>query len=45
MVMTQENPLKVNKIQNLNLHEALYYLSYMVKKSRELEAKYKKQKK
>lgn len=45
MVMTQENPLKVDKIQKLNLHEALYYLSYIVKKNRELDAKMKKQKK
>lgn len=42
--MTGEDILKVSEVQNINLQEALWYLSYMVKKNRELEARQKNQK-
>ena len=45
MVMSNEDVLKIPEVQQINVQEALWYLSYMVKKNRELEAKYKNQKK
>lgn len=44
MVISGEDALKMKETTNLNVQEALFYLSYMVKKNKELEAKYKKQK-
>lgn len=44
MVISGEDALKMKQVVELDVQEALFYLSYMVKKNKELEAKYKKQK-
>jgi hypothetical protein len=44
MLISGEDALKMEASTKLNVQEALFYLSYMVKKNREMEAKYKKQK-
>ena len=44
MVIAGEDPLKMKQAQEINVQEALFYLSYMVKKNKKLEAQYKKQK-
>lgn len=45
MIISDENPLKMKEVANMDVQEALFYLSYIVKKNREIEARYKKQKK
>jgi len=44
MLIASEDPLKMKEAQNINVQEAFFYLSYMVKKNKKLEAQYKKQK-
>ena len=44
MLISNENPLKMKEVVNMDVQEALFYLSYIVKKNREIEARHKKQK-
>lgn len=44
MLLSGEDALKIKEATELNVQEALFYLSYMVKKNREEQARYKKQK-
>ena len=44
MLLSGEDVLKIKEATQLNVQEALFYLSYMVKKNKEQEARYKKQK-
>lgn len=44
MVISGEDALKLKQVIELDVQEALFYLSYMVKKNKELQAQYKKQK-
>ena len=43
MLLSGEDPLKMKEAQELNVQEALFYLSYMVKKNKKLQAQYNKQ--
>ena len=44
MLICNEDVLKMDGVLVMDVQEALFYLSYMVKKNREQEARYKKQK-
>lgn len=44
MLLSGEDVLKIKEVTELNVQEALFYLSYMVKKNKEQEAKYKNMK-
>jgi len=44
MILAQEDPLKLEEVLTLNVHDALFYLSYRVRKNKELEQQMKKQK-
>lgn len=43
MLISNEDPLKLKQAQEINVQEALFYLSYMVKKNKKLEAAQRKQ--
>jgi len=43
MLISNEDPLKLKQAQEINVQEALFYLSYMVKKNKKLEAAHRKQ--
>lgn len=44
MILCDENPLQMKQALELNVQEALFYLSYMVRKNREAQARLQKQK-
>jgi len=44
MILAQEDPLKLEEVLTLNVQDALFYLSYRVRKNKELEQQMKKQK-
>jgi hypothetical protein len=45
MILSKENPLKMDEVLNLNLHEALQYLLYVVDKRRREKEEIEKMKK
>jgi hypothetical protein len=45
MILSNENPLKMDEVLNLNLHEALNYLLYVVNKRKREKEEIEKMKK
>ncbi len=44
MILAKDDILKLEEVLKLNVQDAMYYLSYVVKSNKEKEAQYKKMK-